>query len=284
MKLLPDIAFLASAATILTTHAAAAAAAAQPVKADPETQYKHFVAHHESHTCSADAHATPFNNQIRGVNLGGWMVLEPWITPSLFYQFLGKDETTTGLDMHSFCEVLGPIEGNKQLQRHWKTWVTEEIIQKLAQSGAVNSLRLPVGDWMYKPYGPYIGCTDGALDHVDYVLDWAHENGLTILFDIHGVKGSQNGFDNSGQSQGFEWTSLLVSLFVLLSSSVQSFIHHFEDLTSKYSLFLFRILSQQMMFLLNIGQSDPLVGWETLITSLPITPILTMTISNMHWM
>jgi glucan 1,3-beta-glucosidase len=229
MKLLPDIAFLASAATLLTTHAAAAAAAAQPVKADPETQYKHFVAHHESHTCSADAHATPFNNQIRGVNLGGWMVLEPWITPSLFYQFLGKDESTTGLDMHSFCEVLGPEEGNKQLQRHWKTWVTEEIIQKLAQSGAVNSLRLPVGDWMYKPYGPYIGCTDGALDHVDYVLDWAHENGLTILFDIHGVKGSQNGFDNSGQSQGFEWTSLLVSLFVLLSSSVQSFIHHFES-------------------------------------------------------
>jgi glucan 1,3-beta-glucosidase len=28
---------------------------------------------------------------IVGVNLGGWMVLEPWITPSLFYQFLGKN-------------------------------------------------------------------------------------------------------------------------------------------------------------------------------------------------
>jgi glucan 1,3-beta-glucosidase len=27
---------------------------------------------------------------ITGVNLGGWMVLEPWITPSLFYRFLGK--------------------------------------------------------------------------------------------------------------------------------------------------------------------------------------------------
>lgn len=137
------------------------------------------------------------------------MVLEPWITPSLFYQFLGKDETSTGLDMHSFCQVLGPEEGNRQLQRHWKTWVTEDIIQKLAASGAVNSLRLPVGDWMYKPYGPYVGCTDGALDHVDYVLDWAYENGLSVLIDIHGVKGSQNGFDNSGQSMGFEWTSVL---------------------------------------------------------------------------
>jgi len=25
-----------------------------------------------------------------GTNIGGWMVLEPWITPSLFYRFLGK--------------------------------------------------------------------------------------------------------------------------------------------------------------------------------------------------
>ena len=39
------------------------------------TQYKHFVAHNQTMTCSVDEHATPFNNQIRGVNLGGWMVL-----------------------------------------------------------------------------------------------------------------------------------------------------------------------------------------------------------------
>ena len=83
------------------------------------------------------------------------MVLEPWITPSLFYQFLGNDETHTAFDIHSFCRVLGPIEANKQLRRHWDTWVTEDIIQQLAMSEAVNSLRLPVGDYMYQPYGDY---------------------------------------------------------------------------------------------------------------------------------
>lgn len=31
------------------------------------TQYKHFVAHNQTMTCSVDEHATPFNNQIRGV-------------------------------------------------------------------------------------------------------------------------------------------------------------------------------------------------------------------------
>lgn len=29
---------------------------------------------------------------LRGTALGGWLVLEPWITPSLFYQFLGASE------------------------------------------------------------------------------------------------------------------------------------------------------------------------------------------------
>lgn len=41
------------------------------------------------------------------------------------------------------------------------------------------------------------------------MLDWAQKYDLTILIDIHGIKDSQNGFDNSGQSLGFEWTSVL---------------------------------------------------------------------------
>lgn len=209
---------LALPLSLFTLQSVAPLVSAQPIntppKSDPNqtpdaTHFLHFIAHNQTQTCTADAHALPFNNQIRGVNLGGWLVLEPWITPSLFYQFLGKDENTTAMDIYSFCSVLGPKEGNKQLRRHWDTWVTESIIVKLAQSGAVNSLRLPVGDWMYKPYGPYVGCTDGALDYVDYLLDWALANGLTVLIDIHGVKGSQNGFDNSGQCQGFQWTSKL---------------------------------------------------------------------------
>lgn len=159
--------------------------------ADAGTQYKHFIAHNSTWTCAADEHATPFNNQIRGVNLGGWMVLEPWITPSLFYQFLGGNEGQVAIDTYSFCEVLGPEEGNRQLRRHWDTWVTEDIVRQLAESGAVNSLRLPVGDFMFEPYGPYVGCTDGATEYVDFLLDWAHEYGLSVLIDIHAMRGEQ---------------------------------------------------------------------------------------------
>jgi len=89
-----------------------------------------------------------------------WLVLEPWITPSLFYQFLGaperyKDETPqhVGMDTYTFCEALGPLEGNKQLRRHWSTWVTEQDIRELYMAN-IDSLRVPVGDWMWRPYGP----------------------------------------------------------------------------------------------------------------------------------
>eukprot|EP00591_Stephanopyxis_turris_P012606 CAMPEP_0195509092 /NCGR_PEP_ID=MMETSP0794_2-20130614/2122_1 /TAXON_ID=515487 /ORGANISM="Stephanopyxis turris, Strain CCMP 815" /LENGTH=156 /DNA_ID=CAMNT_0040636219 /DNA_START=98 /DNA_END=565 /DNA_ORIENTATION=+ len=58
---------------------------------DYET-FEHFIADHTAHKCYQDSHRTPFNTQVRGVNLGGWMVLEPWITPSMFYQFLGAAE------------------------------------------------------------------------------------------------------------------------------------------------------------------------------------------------
>ena len=112
------------------------------------------------------------------------MVLEPWITPSLFYQFLGKGENTTAFDTYTFCQVLGAEEANKQLRRHWDAWVTRDIIYELAASGAVNSLRLPVGDYMYKSYGPYEGCFDGALEYIDKLLDWAYESGLTVLIDV----------------------------------------------------------------------------------------------------
>ena len=185
---------------------------------DPGIPFKHFIAHNSTMTCTADEHARPFNNQVRGVNLGGWMVLEPWITPSLFYQFLNGEENSTAFDMYTFCQVLGPVEGNKQLHRHWKKWVTEDIISQLAASGAVNSLRLPVGDFQFVPYGPYPGCVDGGLEYVDSLLDWAYSHGLTVLLDVHTMIDSQNGFDNSGKTMGFQWTSSLNSEFGGLSS------------------------------------------------------------------
>jgi len=61
-----------------------------------------------------------------GTNIGGWMVLEPWITPSLFYRFLGKTkEEGVAMDSYTVCDVLGASEGNKLMRAHWDSWYTE---------------------------------------------------------------------------------------------------------------------------------------------------------------
>lgn len=214
MKIVAEQALLLFA-TAITGAMVGPAAATEDAIPDGGTQYPHFVAMNDTMTCKEDQHSVPFNNQVRGVNLGGWMVLEPWITPSLFYQFLGRtEEDKIGLDTYTFCKSLGAEEANRQLRQHWETWVTEDIIEQLASSG-INSIRLPVGDYMYKPYGPYLdGCFDGSLDYVDRLLDWAWANGLNILLDIHTMKDSQNGFDNSGQAMGLKWTTALNNEFV----------------------------------------------------------------------
>ena len=167
-----------------------------------------FDVDNETKTCHHDTYKHPFNEQVRGVNIGSWMVLEPWITPSMFYQFLGKDVNETAMDQFSFCKVLGPEEANKQMRRHWDTWVTREDLEFLASRG-INSLRLPIGDFQYNVYPPYHGCFDGSLEKIDWLLDTAYELGMNVLLDVHAVRGSQNGFDNGGMTLGFEWTSTL---------------------------------------------------------------------------
>ena len=56
------------------------------IRIPPQDTWADFDPDNASMTCTADTHAHPFNVQLRGTNIGSWMVLEPWITPSLFYQ------------------------------------------------------------------------------------------------------------------------------------------------------------------------------------------------------
>jgi len=108
------------------------------------------------------------------------------------------------MDQWTFCEALGAEEGNKVLRAHWDAWITEDLIKDLADR-EVEIVRLPIGDWTLRQYGPYVGCTDGADDYVEWLLDTADKYGIKVLLDVHAVKGSQNGFDNSGLANQTEW-------------------------------------------------------------------------------
>ena len=106
------------------------------------------------------------------------------------YFLLTNDDNDYHDFYYSLLTALGPEEANKQLRRHWRTWVTEKEILSLKASG-LDTLRIPVGDWMYAPYGPFVGCMDGALDELNRVLRLCEKHDLKAVLDIHAMKGSQ---------------------------------------------------------------------------------------------
>jgi len=138
---------------------------------------------------------------VRGVNLGGWFVLEPWITPSIFSQW---GDSRQVVDEWTYCATLGKAEAKKRLEKHWSTWITEADIQAIAGAG-MNHVRVPIGYWSVVPRkgDPYV---QGAYKHMGALLDWAAGAGLKVMIDLHGAPGSQNGFDNSGKFGAINWT------------------------------------------------------------------------------
>jgi len=130
------------------------------------------------------------SQKVRGVNTGGWFVLEPWITPSIF-------EGNNAVDEYTLTQQLGSDAAKSLLQNHWDSWITESDFQQMAKAG-LNHVRIPIGYWSVLPRDgdPYVA---GAYDRLGRALDWAQGAGLKVMIDLHGAPQSQNGFDNSGQ-------------------------------------------------------------------------------------
>lgn len=147
---------------------------------------------------------SPHPAHLRGVNLGGWLVLEKWMTPSLFEGLAATDETT-------WCAELGG-QAPARLRAHWDSFITREDFAWLAGVG-VNAVRIPVGHWIFGPPYPYHAkyganphpFVEGGLDALDRAFKWAAEFGLCVIVDLHAAPGCQNGFDNGGIMGVVEW-------------------------------------------------------------------------------
>jgi len=137
--------------------------------------------------------------QYRGVNIGGWLVLESWIKPSLY----NNNGVAGGAGEWEFCQQLGKQKCQQVLNQHWDTWVTQSDLQTLKNSG-INYLRVPVGYWIVDIQNgePFV---QGGLAYLQRLLGWANTLGLDVVVDLHGAPGSQNGHDNSGRVGPINW-------------------------------------------------------------------------------
>eukprot|EP01124_Arcella_intermedia_P008937 TRINITY_DN15744_c0_g1_i1.p1 TRINITY_DN15744_c0_g1~~TRINITY_DN15744_c0_g1_i1.p1 ORF type:complete len:581 (-),score=86.44 TRINITY_DN15744_c0_g1_i1:36-1778(-) len=138
---------------------------------------------------------------LRGVNIGGLFVLEPWITPNFTQWTLDLPDEYT----YSQQNPTGSA-GYNRLLNHWQTWYTNDDFSQIRSAG-LNAVRLPVGWWYWADMAqvdrtPYVvppnPLTD--LNHpITQIIKYAYNNNLLVLLDLHGAPGSQNGLDNSGR-------------------------------------------------------------------------------------
>lgn len=131
--------------------------------------------------------------KLRGVNLGGWLVLEKWMTPTVF-------RGTTAADEYGLCLELGSQPARARLERHRKAFITAEDFRWIRERG-LNAVRLPVGYWAIEAPEPFVT----AAGFIDFALEHSQRNGLKLLLDLHGAPGSQNGWDHSGHSGKIGW-------------------------------------------------------------------------------
>jgi aryl-phospho-beta-D-glucosidase BglC (GH1 family) len=147
--------------------------------------------------------------RLRGVNLGGWMVMEPWMTPA----------DSSGLpDEYSIISALDTrfgVAGEQTLiQTYRQNWITIQDLNNIQALG-LNVVRVPVwwGDFYTlgnpsatPPVAP--AWRSDAFALLDWLVTSASSRGIYTIIDMHGVFGGQSTSDDTGQeNQNLYWTS-----------------------------------------------------------------------------
>ncbi|WWD06575.1 hypothetical protein V865_004668 [Kwoniella europaea PYCC6329] len=137
----------------------------------------------------------------RGVNLGGWLVTEPFIVPALYEQY--QTSTPQAVDEYTLSQAMGQDLATK-MEEHYKTFITEEDFAAISAAG-LNFVRIPLGYWAVEtiegePYLPKVSWT-----YFLKAIGWARKYGIRIFADFHALPGSQNGWNHSGKSGSVNW-------------------------------------------------------------------------------
>ena len=140
----------------------------------------------------------------RGVNLGGWFIPEYWMIPS-FYAGTGL------IGNASLCNVvkINRSLAEERISANIATWINESDIAEIASLG-FTSVRLPIGYWNiikdpYRMFAPLN--TSISIDAIDWCFRMCEKYNLSVLVDLHGAPGSQNGMDHSGCQMSVQWAS-----------------------------------------------------------------------------
>jgi glucan 1,3-beta-glucosidase len=138
---------------------------------------------------------------IRGVNVGGWLQLEPFITPSFFENYHSSEGI---VDEWTLTTKLGAAKAKETLEKHYAAFVNKQTFADIRDAG-FDHVRIPFGYWMVETYegDPYV--RQVSWRYLLRAIEYARQNGLRVNLDMHGAPGSQNGWNHSGRQGEIGW-------------------------------------------------------------------------------
>ncbi|EKM79666.1 hypothetical protein AGABI1DRAFT_114151 [Agaricus bisporus var. burnettii JB137-S8] len=133
----------------------------------------------------------------RGVNLGGWLVSEPFISPSLYEKYVNNSAIPV-VDEWSLSIAMGANLA-EEMEEHYKTFITEKDFADIAAAG-LNWVRIPIGFWAIEAINDEPFLVGTSWKYFLKAIVWARKYGIRIYLDLHSLPGSQNGWNHSGKS------------------------------------------------------------------------------------
>ena len=131
---------------------------------------------------------------LRGINLGGWLVEEPWMQPFVITPPPGspwkpiRDHVSLWGTVRKRFGAAGEVRVRTAFRQ---AWLNESDFERLHAAG-FNCVRLPFLAGLADE-------TDG-LHWLDQAVSWAGQNGIYVILDLHGAPGGQNDQGHSGQA------------------------------------------------------------------------------------
>lgn len=127
-------------------------------------------------------------NKIRGVNLGGWLVSEPWMMSQEWANTIQCSGQCSEFDC---VNSLGQSRADEKFNKHYSQWITPDDIVSIHNAG-LNTIRIPIGYWSYRDIvdsSEHFPNMD--LKYLDAVIQKAADLGMFVVMDLHGAPGSQ---------------------------------------------------------------------------------------------
>ncbi|KIY69876.1 glycoside hydrolase family 5 protein [Cylindrobasidium torrendii FP15055 ss-10] len=134
---------------------------------------------------------------VRGVNIGGWLVTEPFICPDLYERWINKTDIAV-VDEWTLALAMGDKLA-EEMERHYSTFITEEDFAQIAGAG-LNWVRIPIGFWAIETIGDEPLLPKVSWKYFLKAIEWCRKYGIRIYLDLHALPGSQNGWNHSGKA------------------------------------------------------------------------------------